>query len=510
MAKHELPNEFDVIVIGTGLEESIVAAAASRNGHTVLHLDENVHYGDDWANFTLDGIETWIDQHKKPTDPKDIEHEENEEIIELLGPTKKARYEWKIAEPPEEPLEKNDDASVATVVPSKSEKRWTKPKIKQLSRKFNLDLTSRFLFAEGAMVELLISSNISRYAEFKSVSRVLTLKNGKLEQVPSSRADVFATKHVSVVEKRILMKFISFCVDFESRPKAYESFLGKTFLEFLKHEKLTENLINFVLDSIAMVDRNAGCLEGLKATQKFLTSIGRFGNTPFLFSMYGSGELPQAFCRLCAVFGGTYFLQKPVDAVIIEDDQVKGIMFNGQRITCKHLVADSRKFPEKFKTVESNHTINRKICLLEDSMAPTEKEQLTFVSLPPNDDYPSFTYVQEVGFGTGACPRGMYVLHMTTVNSEKELDESRVLPDLSNVLWSATFDFTVENATSSLPNLHFCSGPEFELDYDEAIANAKVIFQKMYGSEEFLPRAPDPEEIILGGACDNPDESDKK
>ena len=36
--------------------------------------------------------------------------------------------------------------------------------------------------------------------------RVLTLLNGQLEHVPSSRADVFGTKHVSVVEKRILMK----------------------------------------------------------------------------------------------------------------------------------------------------------------------------------------------------------------------------------------------------------------------------------------------------------------
>jgi RAB protein geranylgeranyltransferase component A len=51
-----------------------------------------------------------------------------------------------------------------------------------------------------------------------------------------------------------------------------------------------------------------GCLEGLAATQKFLLSLGRFGNTPFLWPMYGSGELPQAFCRLCAVFGGVYYL----------------------------------------------------------------------------------------------------------------------------------------------------------------------------------------------------------
>ena len=48
---------------------------------------------------------------------------------------------------------------------------------------------------------------------------------------------MFATKHVSVVEKRILMKFITFCVDFRSHPQIYEKFVGKTYLEFLKVNK---------------------------------------------------------------------------------------------------------------------------------------------------------------------------------------------------------------------------------------------------------------------------------
>ena len=44
------------------------------------------------------------------------------------------------------------------------------------------------------------------------MTRVLTMLNGSLEQVPSSRADVFNTKHISVVEKRILMKFLTWCL----------------------------------------------------------------------------------------------------------------------------------------------------------------------------------------------------------------------------------------------------------------------------------------------------------
>lgn len=99
------------------------------------------------------------------------------------------------------------------------------------------------IYSRGDMVELLISSNISRYTEFKSVTRVLTSIDGRLEQVPSSRSDVFNTKQISVVEKRILMKF-------------------------LKQQKLTPNLLHYVCHSIAMVSPT----ESVKTGQSFVGS----------------------------------------------------------------------------------------------------------------------------------------------------------------------------------------------------------------------------------------------
>lgn len=328
-----------VIVIGSGLEESILAGAAARNGHSVLHLDTHDYYGGDWAAFNFTGIQDWIKKHKNEVGKKTEEDliadsvkdllEDGEKVLELdRQPTvSNIEEEWFVIEEdsvqegegeqaketvshdkesPDEPKNVDENPSnVDKIVKeggentSKAEKsqKWTKKRILDESRRFNLDLIPKLLFSRGSMVELLISSNISRYTEFKSVSRVLTLINGSLEHVPSSRADVFSTKHVSVVEKRILMKFLTFCMSYEAQAEKIEPFKESTFKVFLKHEKLTDNLIHFVLHSIAMVDDQASCEEGLKATHKFLSSLGRFGNTPFLWSMYGAGEMPQAFCR---------------------------------------------------------------------------------------------------------------------------------------------------------------------------------------------------------------------
>jgi len=72
------------------------------------------------------------------------------------------------------------------------------------------------------------------------------------------RSDVFSTKHISVIEKRLLMKFMSFCVNYNASPETFDGFADKSFLEFLESQKLTENIKNFVLSSIAMVDDKTG------------------------------------------------------------------------------------------------------------------------------------------------------------------------------------------------------------------------------------------------------------
>lgn len=70
-------------------------------------------------------------------------------------------------------------------------------------------------FARGDFVELLISSNIARYSEFCSVSRILTCIDGHKEVVPCSRSDVFASAKVSVIEKRMLMRILKDCMEID-------------------------------------------------------------------------------------------------------------------------------------------------------------------------------------------------------------------------------------------------------------------------------------------------------
>lgn len=200
-------------------------------------------------------------------------------------------------------------------------------------------------------MELLISSNICRYTEFRAVDKIVTLQDGKFLIVPCSRADVFTSKNVNVVEKRLLMKFLNNCMEFgkekkdESEKHDFDGFPenGK-FTDLLQQQKLPKNLVHFVLYAMCMGDEQTSFKDALKSIKLFLSSIGRYGNTPFLFPMYGCGEIPQCFCRLCAVFGGIYCLNRAVSEVeAIPESEKVSLKIGDQKITAKSVVRGSHK-----------------------------------------------------------------------------------------------------------------------------------------------------------------------
>ncbi|EGW04458.1 Rab proteins geranylgeranyltransferase component A 1 [Cricetulus griseus] len=100
--------------------------------------------------------------------------------------------------------------------------RITYSQIIKEGRRFNVDLVSKLLYSRGLLIDLLIKSNVSRYAEFKNVTRILAFREGIVEQVPCSRADVFNSKRLTMVEKRMLMKFLTFCMEYEEHPDEYK------------------------------------------------------------------------------------------------------------------------------------------------------------------------------------------------------------------------------------------------------------------------------------------------
>ena len=76
------------------------------------------------------------------------------------------------------------------------------------------------------------------------------------------------------------------------------------------------------------------------------------GKSPYLYPMYGLGELPQGFARLSAIYGGTYMLDKPIDEIIYDDNgKVVGVKSGGEMARCKQLYCDPTYVPDRVDKV---------------------------------------------------------------------------------------------------------------------------------------------------------------
>ena len=109
----DLPTTYDVIVIGTGMAESILAAAASRVGKTVLHIDSNDYYGALWASFNLENLFKWArdcesteNYSSDPDDPNfDVKINNGEDFVALQNHSShisNVQLKWHIPKKPSE------------------------------------------------------------------------------------------------------------------------------------------------------------------------------------------------------------------------------------------------------------------------------------------------------------------------------------------------------------------------------------------------------------------------
>ncbi|NXM58062.1 RAE1 geranylgeranyltransferase, partial [Illadopsis cleaveri] len=94
-------------------------------------------------------------------------------------------------------------------------KKITYSQIVREGRRFNIDLVSKNVFSKlNASLFILC---LRRF--FKPLE---TEKETLFSNSFSSLADVFNSRQLTMVEKRMLMKFLTFCLDYEQHPEEYQ------------------------------------------------------------------------------------------------------------------------------------------------------------------------------------------------------------------------------------------------------------------------------------------------
>ncbi|KAE8685549.1 Guanosine nucleotide diphosphate dissociation inhibitor [Hibiscus syriacus] len=119
---------------------------------------------------------------------------------------------------------------------------------------------------------------------------------------------------------------------------------------------LDDNTVDFIGHALALHrdDRylDEPALDTVKRMKLYAGSLARFqGGSPYIYPLYGLGELPQAFARLSAVYGGTYMLNKPECKVEYDDEgKACGVTSEGETAKCKKWF-DPSYLPNKLNLV---------------------------------------------------------------------------------------------------------------------------------------------------------------
>ncbi|KAJ4471964.1 FAD/NAD-P-binding domain-containing protein [Lentinula aciculospora] len=414
---------FDVIVVGTGLTESITAAALAKAGFKVAHLDENVYYGGDEASLSLDEYINWVTQNKDSTQFSSF------------------------------------SLSSSHVLPN--------------SRQYSISLSPSVIPSTGSLISSLVASGVSRYGGFRLVEQVAVYSPGhKVKAVPGSKEDIFKDKTISLLDKRRLMRFLVFASgdeDFKGRPELEGVKGDMPFIEFLKatfslNQEMAET-ITFALCHCTSPADNA--LSTLHRLRRYLRSAGRYGHSPFLIGHYGSsGEIAQGFCRMAAVSGSVYILGKTIDSINRNRSTEKSqstpiytltLSDFTEPITCDLIIASENRLPAGLaRDISHAHrvpsavgedtptAIARGICIIDqplslasrqessipgeaeftaDSTEPTSILDTGIIVFPPSSlptgTASSAVTVLVVGEGTMSVPKGKWIIYLSTPSSSK-------------------------------------------------------------------------------------------
>merc|ERR1712218_267084 len=256
-------------------------------------------------------------------------------------------------------------------------------------------------------------------------------KSGKISKGPADEKEALTSDLMGLFEKRRFKNFLVFVQDFsEEDPKTWKDVDPKatTMAEVYKKFGLDENTSDFVGHALALFRNDdylkEPCAEALKRIKLYSDSLARYGKSPYLYPLYGLGELPQGFARLSAIYGGTYILDKPIDEIVMEGGKVVGVKSGGETAKCKQVYCDPTYCPDM---VKKTGQVVRCICLM-DHPLPNTKDALSSQIIIPQKQVgrKSDIYVTMVSYTHQVASKGWFIAIMgTTVetdNPEKEIE----------------------------------------------------------------------------------------
>jgi len=372
-----MDEEYDVIVLGTGLTECILSGLLSVEGKKVLHIDRNDYYGAESASLNL----TQLYAKFRPG---------------VAVPTNLGR-----------------------------------------DRDFAIDLIPKFMMATGELVRMLVHTDVTRYMEYKQIAGSYVYRDGRVSKVPATEMEAVKSSLMGLFEKRRMRNFFLWIQGYQDgNPSTHQGVdMDKTSMqEVYTKFGLEVGTQDFIGHAMALYQddhyKRQPARETYNRIMLYTSSVARYGKSPYIYPLYGLGELPQGFARLSAIYGGTYMLDKPVDEIVYNaEGQFEGVRSGDETVKAKMVIGDPSYFLEdkKEERVIEEAKVVRAICFLKHPIPNTDESNSVQLIIPQNQvGRKNDIYIAEVSAQHNVVPKDMYVAMVSTIvetsTPERELE----------------------------------------------------------------------------------------
>ncbi|KAL1851021.1 hypothetical protein Daus18300_012690 [Diaporthe australafricana] len=400
---------WDVIICGTGLQQSLLALALSRSDKKILHIDPNEYYGGSEAAFSLQEAEAWASEIAR-------------------APPSSTFTSAAVTKPEEVP-----DSSVKLSFP----------------RAYALSLSPQIVHANSKLLSQLVSSRCYRQLEFLAVGSFFIFKTSSepdgtptLARIPSTREDVFSSTDLSARVKRQLMKFLKLVLSYEDEATLpqWQEYADRPLADLLSEKMgLDEGLRTYITTLTLSLDGQISTKDGLATIHRHLTSMGLFG--PGFAAVYpkwgGGSEIAQVGCRAGAVGGGIYMLGTGIKELrgAGTGEEVELELSEGTVVKTKMLfrapegvpASDGTKLPasDGIKVSRLVAIVGSPLTsLFETTVEGAPTPAVAVIALPPKSvktsegidaTYPIYAIAHSSD--TGECPPGQSILYLSTIHN---------------------------------------------------------------------------------------------
>lgn len=289
-------------------------------------------------------------------------------------------------------------------------------------RDWCVDLIPKFLMANGELTNILVHTDVTKYIEFKQIGGSYVYRGGRISKVPSNEIEALKSSLMGIFEKRRMKRFLEFVAAYDEEVASTHQGLDldkNTMDDVYTHFGLERGTKDFIGHAMALWANDDYLIEPARPTIEriilYVQSVAKYGKSPYIYPLYGLGELPQGFARLSAIYGGTYMLGTPIDEVLYDEDKrFAGVVTKEGTAKAPIVIADPTYFPERVK--KTGHKVIRAMCIMDHPVPNTHDLDSVQIIIPQNQvGRKNDIYIAVLSDVHCVVPKGYYLAIVSTI-----------------------------------------------------------------------------------------------